>query len=219
MSTKSIEEIIRECGAIRKGHFVLAGLEHSDEYIEKAVLYQDPIIFDDLCFGLAQEAYSHFSSFTGTGIEVVVGPAPIGAVLAHRVAYHLGELSQEKVVPLFTEKDERGGQTFNRGFAKEAAGKNVLIVDDILTSGQTVRQIIRAVTLLNGRVIAVGVPCNRGGVKSADIDGYPLLVLGEIEMKTWPQGLCPLCQKNVPIDRGIGKWREFLESHPGYPSK
>lgn len=214
MSKKHIEEIFQECGAILKGHFVLAEMEHSDIYLEKAILYKNPVIFEDLCRTLAQEVSLKF-----TNIEAVVGPAPIGAVFAQRVAFHLGETYYHKTVTaVFTEKDEKGEHLLRRGFGKDLAGKNVLVVDDVMTSGRSIIRIIKAVTISKGNMIAAAVICDRGEVALNNLyQMFPVISLSRLKPRVWPEKDCLLCKAEVPIDADIGRGREFLKSHPDYP--
>lgn len=208
----NVREILKGCGAILEGHFVLSSMEHSDKYIEKANLYKNSFIFDDLCWKIAYKIWPDFN------IDVVAGMAPIGSVLAQRVAYHLEALYHNRVVPIFAEKDNTGKYIFSRGFNKDLRGKNVLVVDDILTTGHSVRQIIDTIINSGGNVLCVAVLCNRGDVQSDDLYCLPIISLVKVEMENWPQDKCPLCSKKVPVNRDIGRGREFLELNPSYPS-
>ena len=97
-------------------------------------------------------------------------------------------------------------------------GKDVLIVDDITITGESIRQIIRAVTVLKkGRVVAVAVFCNRGVAVPDNLYTLPVISLSNIKLKIWWENHCPLCKAKVPINANIERGREFLESHPGYP--
>jgi orotate phosphoribosyltransferase len=214
MNGNNIEESFKEYGAILKGHFVLKDSQHSDSYLEKAILYRNPILFEDICLAMTREVCSRF-----TDIEAVVGPAPIGAVLAQRVAFHLGEVYGKTVVPLFTEKDENNRQVLRRNFGKDLALKNVLIVDDIMTSGSSVMDIIRAVVISRGQVKTVAIMCNRCKVPLDRIFQLSVISLSTIKLQAWFENDCPLCRTKVPITADVGHGREFLKLHPDYPSK
>lgn len=208
-----IEKIFADCGVLLDGHFVLSSMRHSGKYLDKANLYKHPAVFEDLSWRMANEVGLRFNSFSGNRIDVVVGPAPIGAVLAQRIAFHLGENCQSEVVSLFSEKDDEDNQVFRQGFEKNIAGKNVLIVDDILTTGDSVRKIVNEVTVLGGKVSAIAVICSRGGAEPEDLYGIPLAYLSRMEIKSWTAEKCPLCKKKIPVNAGIGKGKEFILSH------
>jgi len=190
-----IEEIFKECGAILNGHFVLKSLEHSDKYVEKGILYSNPIVFGELCREIAQEV-----SAKSINIDVVVGSVPIGAAMAQWVAYHLGEIHQKKVYSIFAEKNQAGGQVFRKCFHKYLAGKNVLVVDDVLTSGATIKELLKAIILLKGQTVGVAVICNRGDLTSENFYVFPLISLLKMKLQSWQEKDCPLCLKKVPID-------------------
>lgn len=210
---ESIIQTLENRGAILKGHFVLSSKRHSGEYIEKANLYKEPVFFDDCCWEIAHEIYPKFHS-----VDVVVGLAPIGAVIAQRVAFHLGELYYHQVVPLFAEKDKNDRHVFKRGFEKELRGKNVLVVDDILTTGGSIRQVIDLIINSGGNVVGTAVFCNRGDVQPDDLYHLPVIYLVKIKMDDWLPDKCPLCLKRVPINRDISEGAKFLKLHPDYPS-
>ena len=92
------------------------------------------------------------------------------------------------------------------------------MVDDNLTTGHSVRQVIDLVINSGGDVFGTAVFCNRGDVLPDDLYHLPVISLVKIKMDDWPQDNCPLCSKRVPINRDISRGREFLEAHPGYPS-
>lgn len=218
MSRNNKESIFNECGAVLKGHFVLDSTElavrkHSDTYLEKVYLYRNPVIFEELCLQMAREVASKANN-----IEAVVGPAPIGAVLAQRVAYHLGTMQHKMVIPFFTEKDKEGQHTFRRNFAKDLSGKNVLVVDDIITTGKTISELVKTILILKGRMAAAAVVCNRSEDVLDKFYIFPLISLLRIKLKVFKESDCLLCKNRVPINADVGRGREFLEAHPGYPS-
>lgn len=194
-----LEETFEECGVILRGHFQLSSDRHSDTYIEKANLYKYPNRAYDMCFELAMMAGSIYDGFVTPMIQVVVGPVAGGIVLAVLTAYHLQEHYQEPVTSLFTEKDSQGKHVFNRGYAKELKGKNVLIVDDVITSVGTVRRLLECVRVLGGNVLGIAAMVIRKE-DLKEIAGVPVHSLMTIPLPDWPAEDCYLCQDGVPLD-------------------
>ncbi|MBI2450607.1 MAG: orotate phosphoribosyltransferase [Candidatus Nealsonbacteria bacterium] len=192
-----VEEKFEECGAILDGHFVLASERHSKTYLEKALVYVNPEIVSELCYQMAINV-GLSSKVSVSNIECVVGPSLGGIILSQFTAYHLSSMFSKNVLSLFTEKDAAGKQVLKRGYQKLIAGKRVLIVDDILTTGESIKQVAQAVEQAGGIIVAVAVICNREDVTSAKL-GYPLFCLWRTNIESWPAKECPLCQRGIPI--------------------
>ena len=137
------EEIFEKAGAILKGHFLLASGLHSPVYWEKFQVLQFPNYTEQLCLMIA-------THFLKQGIQLVAGPTTGGIILAFEVARQLG------VRGIFAEKEGDSGRAFRRGFSINP-GERVLIVDDILTTGGSIREVMTAVTNQGGIVIGIGV--------------------------------------------------------------
>lgn len=193
----AVEKILRNCGAILDGHFLFTSGRHGNRYLEKAEICANPSATVGICWMIAHSAFRQ-QAFGGGMIDVVVGLAPIGAVLSNRVAEYLKELYQQSVISIFAEKDEQNKMVFKRGYASKVVGKNVLIVDDILTTGGSIGQVKREIERLGGKVVGAVVICQRGEVRSEDLAGTPLIALAKFEMKDWAPEECPLCKEGVP---------------------
>ena len=190
-----VEEIFEKSGAIVKGHFALTSGRHTGKYLDKALVYTDPENVSALCCTIAATTYVCKTR----DIDFVIGPALGGVNLSQWTAYHLGKFLDRKITSLFTEKNESGKQAIKRNFKKLAAGKRALVIDDILTTGKSVKEVIEALRKAGGTVAAVAVICNRGKVTSEDIGGYPLSVLWETETESWLPEECPLCKAGVTL--------------------
>jgi orotate phosphoribosyltransferase len=181
--TASVEEIFEKSGAVLKGHFLLTSGLHSPVYWEKFQVLQFPNYTEQLCGMIA----NHFQEYR---IQVVAGPTTGGIILAHEVARQLGVRS------VFAEKESSGERTFRRGFRIDPA-ERVLIVDDILTTGGSVREVLAAVNKLEGHVVGIGVLVDRS---QQNIDfGVPLFSCHRSETITYKPENCPLCAARIPL--------------------
>ncbi len=180
---KNAEEIFQKSGAILKGHFLLASGLHSPIYWEKFRVLQSPGYTEQLC----RMIVNHFQK---QNIQVVAGPTTGGIILAFETARQLG------IRGIFAEKEGATERAFRRGFSINP-GERVLIVDDILTTGNSIRQVMAAVTKLGGIVIGIGVLVDRSepGVKF----GVPLFSCLRSITPTYTPQDCPLCAKNIPL--------------------
>jgi orotate phosphoribosyltransferase len=180
--TESVEAMFEKSGAVLKGHFLLTSGRHSPVYWEKAQVLQYPEYTEKLCGMIADH-------FRGQGVRVVAGPTTTGIILAYEVARQLGVRS------IFAEK-EGGERAFRRGFRLDA-GEKVLIVDDILTTGGSIREVTSAVAKLGGSVAGIGVLVDRS---TQELDfGAPLFSCHRTEVITYPADDCPLCAAGVPL--------------------
>jgi orotate phosphoribosyltransferase len=185
----NIEQIFEKSGAILKGHFLLSSGRHSPVYWEKFKVLQHPNYTQQLCRLIA----NHFSK---QKIQVVAGPTTGGIILAFEVARQLG------VRGIFAEKVGEKERAFGRGFGIER-GERVLIVDDILTTGGSIREVMAAVEKLKGIIIGIGVLVDRSEQK---IDfGVPFFSCHRaVPPPTYPPENCPLCKAKIPLVRPGG---------------
>jgi orotate phosphoribosyltransferase len=224
---------LQAAGAIRKGHFVLTSRRHSAEYVNKDAVYCDPLEILRFCRALAERCQESI-------VEVVVGPTLGGAMLAQWVAYALSNLTGKQVLAAYAEKTEKPSSALwyfcfalrllwkkipqfgrapshmfviKRDYEQHISGKSVLIVDDIITTGDSARKTVKAVRDAGGDVAGVAVLCNRGVITPADVGNPPqLIALVNLNLKTWTEGDCPLCKLGVPINTKLGKGREYVGS-------
>jgi len=180
----TVEQMFVKSGALLKGHFLLASGLHSPVYWEKALVIQHPAYTEKLCKMIADR-------FRKSGAQVVAGPTTPGIILAYEVARKLGVRS------IFAERDESGsGRVFRRGFSI-VPGEKVLIVDDILTTGGSVNEVIDAVKKLGGNIVGVGVLVLRSA-QEPDF-GAPFYACHRTEVVTYQPDKCPLCKQGIPL--------------------
>lgn len=169
-------------GAIKEGHFLLASGLHSPVYCEKFRVLQYPHYTERLCRRIVEH-------FRGQKIEVVAGPTTGGIILAFETARQLGVRS------IFAEK-EGEVRIFRRDF-DIAPGERILIVDDILTTGGSIRETMSAVARLGGIVIGIGVLVDRGPEKTEL--GVPLFSCLRSPTIVYSAEECPLCAAHIPL--------------------
>ncbi|UCE98161.1 MAG: orotate phosphoribosyltransferase [Dehalococcoidia bacterium] len=178
-----VEDIFKKSGAILEGHFLLTSGLHSPIYWEKFSVLQFPKYTQQLCQLISQ----HFSE---ESIEVVSGPTTGGIILAYEVAKQLG------VRGIFAEKEGVDRRAFKRGFGIKQ-GERVLVVDDILTTGKSIREVLALINEQGGQVIGIGVLVDRSE-KEHDF-GVPLFsCMRSITPVYQPQN-CPLCATAIPL--------------------
>ena len=174
--------IFKTAGAIKEGHFLLTSGLHSPVYWEKFRILQYPDLTEQLCRLVAQ----HFRT---QRIDVVAGPTTGGIILAFETARQLGVRS------IFAEK-EGGVRVFRRGF-EITPGEQVLIVDDILTTGSSLKETLSAVDKLGGIVVGIGVLVDRSE-KGLHFN-LPLFSCLRAPTTVYSPQECPLCAAHIPL--------------------
>lgn len=185
MTEQEIRDILVKTNAIMDGHFLLTSGLHSPHYVEKFNVLQHPKYTEKLCQAMAEK-------FKDANIETVVGPVTGGVILAHETGKALGTRA------IFTERVD-GKMTFRRGFSLHE-GERVLIVEDIVTTGGSIKEVIDVVKSYNAIPVAVSMLVDRSGGK-ADFDDVPATALLKMNVETYKPEDCPLCKNNVPITK------------------
>jgi orotate phosphoribosyltransferase len=175
-------DLFRATGAMLEGHFELSSGLHSERYFQCALVLADPKCAEQLARSLAKKLEArHEPKF-----DVVIGPA-LGAVIwAHEVARALGARS------MFTERKD-AAMSLRRGFALKP-GERVLVVEDVLTTGGSAREVIEVLRTHDIQAAGVAAIVNRSGGNPFAKEGLPLTVLAEVEVRTWKREECPMCK-------------------------
>lgn len=199
-----------EIGVIKRGHFVLTSGKHSDTYVDKRTAYPHVEKVSWMCAQMA-------SHFYHDDVEAVASPVVGGIIIGHKTAEHLAKRTQATVeapFAVFADKSKDGQKfEFSGDHAKLISGRRVLIADDILTTGGSIRKMIEAIRQLGGEVIGVVVLCNRGGITAEQL-GVPrlfCLTYFDENVQTWDDDKsCSLCQAGIPVDEEVGKGKDYL---------
>ena len=185
MTEQEVKELLIETGAIMDGHFLLTSGLHSPHYVEKFNVLQQPKYTEKLCQAMAEK-------FRDADIETVVGPMTGGILLAHETGKALGTRA------IFTERVD-GRMTFRRGFTLHE-GERCLIVEDIVTTGGSIKEVIEVVKAHGGIPVAVSMLVDRSGGK-ADFGDVPCTALLHMDVETYQPEKCPLCKQGVPMTK------------------
>jgi orotate phosphoribosyltransferase len=213
MKESEVLRTLEDLGVMLHGHFVLSSGLHSGEYINKNKLFPHTRETSELCHAIANHlCWGDSAVAVGGDIDVVVGPATGGIILSHCTAHHLTQITRRNVLSVYAEKTKDGKSFFiGRDQDSLIAGKRILVVEDVLTTGSSVKKVIEVVRTLGGNVVCLAAICNRGSVTAKDVGEVPeLYSLANINIATYSEKECPFCADGVPVDPNIGRGKEFL---------
>lgn len=172
-------------GALLEGHFRLSSGLHSDRFVQKFRILEDPVLLEAVSREIAER-------FRPSAPTVVVGAAVGGILLAYEVARQLGTKA------IFVEKVS-GTPTLRRGFSL-APEDRALIVEDVVTTGLSVRETIDVVRERGATIVGLGVIVLRGEGTGGRIDfGMPTHVLLELPLMAFEEPACALCRAGQPL--------------------
>jgi orotate phosphoribosyltransferase len=181
-----LEELTRT-GALRRGHFLLSSGLHAADYLQCALYLAEPSRAER-----AGRAVAEIARAESLQPDLVVSPALGGVIIGHETARALG-------VPfVFTERSN-GSMALRRGF-EVTGGQRVLVVEDVVTTGGSTREVIELIAEHGGEVLGVASLVNRSRIANpfAPLPYHPLLV---VDFPVWTPEECPLCREGKPIDR------------------
>lgn len=182
MTRDEIIAMMKEAEVLLEGHFLLTSGRHSDKYMQCAKIFQNAKYSEPLCAELVKQ-------YKDDNVELVIGPA-IGAI---QMSYEVGK--QLGVKNIFAER-ENGVMTLRRGFTIEK-GQRVLIVEDVVTTGGSVREVMALVKECGGEIVGVGSIVDRTGGK---IDfGVPYRSAFSMDITSYEPEECPICKTGLPL--------------------
>ena len=186
MTKEDVLKIFEDNNALLKGHFLLTSGLHSDRYLQCALALQHPAVAEKLCAELAEKAKA--DSNIGR-IDLVIAPALGGVIVAHEVARALGARA------IFTERQEKA-MTLRRGFQIKP-GERCLVVEDVITTGGSTREVIEVVAIHGGLTAGVGSLIDRSlNARGEAVDlGVPRHALAALEVPAYNSEDCPMCRE------------------------
>ncbi|MCL4782240.1 MAG: orotate phosphoribosyltransferase [Bryobacterales bacterium] len=186
MTPKDVQSLFEQAGAYLSGHFLLTSGLHSPNYLQCALVLADPARAERLGQALA----TALEQTAKIRPDLVMSPALGGVVIGHEVARALG-------VPfLFTERDANRVMTLRRGFSLQP-GQKVYVVEDVITTGGSTREVVSVAEEAGAEVLAAGSIVDRSGGK-ADV-GAPRVALWDLAVETYPTEFCPQCDQGLPV--------------------
>ena len=183
MTKDEVIQSFRDAGALLDGHFLYASGRHGRQFLQAARVLQFPGRTEALCRAMAER-------FQEDGIELVCGPATGGIVLAYETARHLDCRA------VFTEKEPDGTMALKRGFRLDP-GTRVLVVEDIITTGGSVKKTIAHLRERGAEVAGVCVLIDRSAGEAAF--DCPFESLATLDMESWEPYQCPVCREGTPV--------------------
>lgn len=197
-------EIFESLGALRQnGHFIYTAGDHGPDYFNTDILFREGHQLALICHAIAQK-------FAHKGVEVVIGPAVGGALIAQLVAADLRRLTRRPIQFAYAEKSN-SGFTIRQTYLECLRGRDILVVEDVINTSKSLREVVDAVKRASGCVIGAAAIVNRGWVTAEKLN-IPLLTQElSLKLESYPEAACPLCAAGVPINTDVGHGREFLE--------
>ena len=177
MTRDEVLDIFRQCGALLEGHFILSSGLRSPVFLQKALVFSRPDKTEILCRALAEKIRAD-----GYGdISQVVSPAVGGIIPGYETARHLG------VPAIYTERVD-GKFQLRRNFTIKP-GEKVIVVEDIVSTGLSIRECVDAIKKLGADVVAAACIIDRSAGE-ADI-GVPLVALTQYKVPAYPADALP----------------------------
>ncbi len=204
LSQGEIADAFRSTQSIITGsHVVYASGNHGRDYVNKDRVFMDRQKLILLCAEIAER-------FRHDTIDVVLGPAMGGVIVAQWVGYTLSQITGRDIVSAFADKNGHGGYEVRRGYQDIVPGKRVLMVEDVINTGQSIMNAMSAVRRVGGEIVALAALCNRGGMRVEELGVPRLEALVNVSLPQWPAERCPMCAEGMPINTTVGKGQEFL---------
>ncbi len=200
-------KILKKTGAIlTDGHFVGVSGRHMPVYINKDAFLPHTAEVSKIGKLFAKK-------FKNKKIDIVIGPAVGGVPLSQWTAYHLSKIEGREILSVFTEKTPDDNQILKRGYDSMVKGRRILIVEDTVTSGSSIKKVIKAVKDAGGKIFSIAIMTNRDPkIVNAKNIRAPISALATFRVPSYEATKCPLCKKGVPINTKFGHGKKFLES-------
>ncbi len=207
---EKVIEILKSVDAVMTDdHFVYTSGKHGSVYINKDALYPHVEKTSQVCKLMAQKC-SHLD------VEAVTAPALGGIILSQWTAHYLSQIKGKPIKAVYAEKDGQGGFKFGRGYDQYIKDKKVLVLEDLTTTGASVKKVVDVVRSYEGAVQAVCVMINRNpAVVNSELFQAPFFALGELEAAAYDEDKMPEELRRRPVNTTVGHGAEYLAKHEG----
>ncbi|HLD60882.1 MAG TPA: phosphoribosyltransferase family protein [Patescibacteria group bacterium] len=203
--SNEVVEILQKVGAVLlNDHFVGTSGRHLEGYVNKDALFPHTEETSRIGQLFAETFKNH-------DIDTVAAPAMGGIILSQWAAYHLSKIKGKEIYSVYAEKVD-GNLQLTRGYDAFVKGKKVLVIEDLTTTGESLKKVIQVVQEAGGKIVAASVMLNKDPeLVSSQTFGVPFVALAELRVRSFDEKDCPLCQKNVPINVTVGHGKKYLQ--------
>lgn len=193
-------KLLESIGAlITESHVVYTSGKHGKSYVNKDAIYPHTELTARICEAMAKP-------FLPIEIDAVLAPAIGGVILGHGVATALSRYHRKDILSVYAEQTPEKGFVIKRGYDALIRNKKVLVVEDVLTTGGSVKKVIEVARSIPCEVVGVSALCNRGNLTAELLGNIPRLQsLFHIQLEAWEASECPLCANKIPVNMSIGK--------------
>ncbi|MCX6780835.1 MAG: phosphoribosyltransferase family protein [Candidatus Magasanikbacteria bacterium] len=226
---KALQILAAHNAVVTGDHFVYTAGDHGPDYVNKNAV--TPHVRGTYHLSLLMAEHLRFLE-----PQIIIGAVAVGAVIADQIAWMYSAQNPDKPEPLallvdkvpYLARDEHGQLILNekgepiilerlelkRGYNKLLAGQRVVVGEDIVNTGATVKEVVRLVREAGGIVVAVVAMVNRGETVAADFgDGVEFYPLVTVKMPRFPANVCPLCAEGRQINTTLGHGAAFVRAH------
>jgi orotate phosphoribosyltransferase len=205
--TQTVIDILKSVGAVlTDDHFVYTSGKHGSVYINKDALYPHTQ-------QTAQVGKLFAEQCKDMDIDTVAAPALGGIILSQWTAYYLSEMKGKEIAGVYAEKNPDKSFTFTRGYDQYIKGKKVLVIEDLTTTGGSVKKIADVVRAAGGNVVAVGVMVNRDPENvNSEMMEAPFFALGVLKAEAFDEAEMPADLAARPINTTVGHGKKYLEA-------